>query len=259
MGADQSYQRNYLNGNGGLKMSTLSGRIGLVTGASRGIGRACALALAASGADIAVNYHVREEAAHETCSLVERLGRRAISVQADVSKAANIDRMVKTVEQIFGPVGILVNNAGIGKRMPWDKISEQDWDETLAVNLKSVFLVTRAVLPDMRATRWGRIINISSGAAYTGGGVGPHYAASKGGILGLTHSYAALLVKEGITVNAVAPTSIITDMVAQTDPTLRPIGRNGTVEEVADVVAMLAANAYITGQTILVNGGQYMA
>jgi len=239
-------------------MSTLSGRIALITGASRGIGRACALALAASSADVAVNYHVREEAAHETCSLVERLGRRAISVQADVSKAGDVDRMVKTIEQTFGHIGILVNNAGIGKRLPWDKISEQDWDETIAVNLKSVFLVTRAVLPAMRAAHWGRIINISSGAAETGGGVGPHYAASKAGILGLTHAYAPRLVKEGITVNAVAPTLIQTDMVAQVDPTTLPIGRFGTAEEVADAVSMIAANAYITGQTILVNGGMYM-
>lgn len=239
-------------------MSTLSGRIGLITGASRGIGRACALALAASGVDVAANYKVREEAAKETCSMVELLGRRAISVQADVSKALDVDRMVKTVEHELGHIGILVNNAGIAKRIPWDKISEQDWDETLAINLKSIFLVTQTVLPNMRANHWGRIINISSGAAHTGGGVGPHYAASKGGILGLTHSYAALLIKEGITVNAVAPTLIQTDMVAQVDPALRPIGRFGTAEEVADVVVMLAANAYITGQTILVNGGQYM-
>ncbi len=239
-------------------MNTLFGRIGLITGASRGIGRACALALAAGGADIAVNYHVREEAAHETCSLVEHLGRRAISVQADVSRAADVDRMVKSVEQKLGPVGILVNNAGISKRVSWDKISEQDWDETLAVNLKSVFLVTQAVLPGMRAPRWGRIINISSGAAQTGGGVGPHYAASKAGINGLTHAYAAFLIKEGITVNTVAPTFIQTDMVAQVEPTRLPVGRFGTAEEVAEVVVMLATNAYITGQTILVNGGQYM-
>ena len=242
-------------------MSTLSGRIGLVTGASRGIGRACALALATNGADVAVNYYVQEEAAHETCSLIENLGRRAISVQADVSKAVDVNRMVKTVEKTLGPVGILVNNAGIAKRIPWDKIQEQDWDETLDVNLKSVFLVTGAVLPEMRASHWGRIINISSGAAQNGGGVGPHYAASKAGILGLTHYYASYLVKEGITVNAIAPILIETDMVVQglqADPSIVPLGRFGTVKEVADVVAMLTENAYITGQTISVNSGLYM-
>jgi 3-oxoacyl-[acyl-carrier protein] reductase len=239
----------------------LSGRIGLITGASRGIGRACALALAAGGADVAVNYHVQEEAAHETCSLIKRLGRRAIPFQADVSNAEDVDRMVKAVEKQLGPVELLVNNAGIAIRTPWDKVPEQDWDETLAVNLKSVFLVTQAVLPNMRARRWGRVINVSSGAAQTGGGIGPHYAASKAGILGLTHSYASLLVKEGITVNAVVPTLIQTDMIAndpKADPRFIPMGRFGTAEEVADVVAMLAANAYITGQTIHLNGGRYL-
>lgn len=243
-------------------MNTLAGRIALITGASRGIGRACAVALAAGGADIAVNYHVREEAARETCSLVEHLGRRAISVQADVSKAADVAEMVRTAEQKLGPIGILVNNAGISKPVPWDKIPEQDWDETITVNLKSVFLVTQAVLPGMRARRWGRIINISSGAAQTGGLVGPHYTASKAGIIGLTHAYASRLVKEGITVNTVAPSLIETDMLVSGSPmkpTLVPLGRFGTAEEVADVVSMLAANAYITGQTLYLNGGMYMS
>jgi 3-oxoacyl-[acyl-carrier protein] reductase len=243
-------------------MSDLAGKTALVTGASRGIGRACALALAAAGADIAVNYHVREEAAQETCDLVERLGRRALSVRADVSRGADVARMVETVERELGPVGVLVNNAGISQRAPWDQIPEADWDETLAVNLKSVFLVIQAILPGMRAHRWGRIINMSSGAVQTGGVIGPHYTASKAGIIGLTHSYASLLVKEGITVNAVAPSLIETDMVTndlQVAPELIPLGRFGTTEEVARVVAMLAENAYITGQTIYLNGGRFMS
>jgi 3-oxoacyl-[acyl-carrier protein] reductase len=241
-------------------MSKLSGKIALVTGASRGIGRACALALAEIGVDIAVNYRVQEEAARETCSLVENNDRRAIPVQADVSIAADVDRMVKVVEQTLGPIGILVNNAGRGKTLSWDKVTEEDWDKTMNINLKSVFLVTGAVLPNMRANRWGRIINVSSGAAQTGGLVGPHYTASKAGIIGLTHYYAALFVREGITVNAVAPSLIETDMVIQgkMDPRIIPVGRFGTPEEVAAVVAMLAANAYMTGQTILMNGGLYM-
>ena len=189
-------------------MSTLSGKIALVTGASRGIGRACALALAELGVDVAVNYRVQEEAARETCSQVESLGCRAVPVQADVSLAADVDRMVKEVTQALGHVEILVNNAGRGKTLSWDRVSEADWDKTMNINLKSVFLVTTAVLPAMKANRWGRIINVSSGAAQTGGLVGPDYTASKAGIIGLTHYYAALLVREGITVNAVAPSLI---------------------------------------------------
>jgi 3-oxoacyl-[acyl-carrier protein] reductase len=243
-------------------MNTFSGKIALISGASRGIGRGCAVALAEAGADIAVNYRNREESARETCSLIESLGRRAIPIQADVSMASDVGRMIKTIERELGAVGILVNNAGIAKRHPLDEIREEDWDEIIAVNLKSAFLVTQAVLPGMRARRWGRIVNISSGAAQIGGVVGPHYAASKAGVLGLTHAYASLLIKEGITANAVAPSLIETEMVThdlQVNPNILPLGRFGTVEEVADVVVTLARNAYITGQTIYVNGGRYMS
>ena len=241
-------------------MDKLAGKIALITGASRGIGRGCAAALAKTGADIAVNFHVQEEAAKETCSLVERLGRRAIPVQADVSRASEVDRMIKRVEQDLGTIEILVNNAGIARRYPWDQVPEEGWDEIMAVNLKSAYLVTQAVLPGMRAHRWGRIINISSGAAATGGVVGPYYAASKAGLLGLTHGYASLSVKEGITVNAVAPSLIQTDMSKDlpANPSSIPVGRLGTIEEVADVVVMLVKNGYMTGQTIYVNGGRYM-
>ena len=170
--------------------------------------------------------------------------------------------MIRQINEAFGPVAVLVNNAGIARPQPLDQITEQNWDEVLAVNLKSVFLVTQAVLPAMRAARWGRIINLSSVAAQTGGVVGPHYAASKAGIHGLTHSYAALLAKEGITVNAIAPALIETEMMRdnpRATPALIPVGRFGTVDEVADVVVMLATNGYITGQTINVNGGWYMS
>ena len=242
-------------------MDKLAGKKALITGASRGIGRGCATALAEAGADIVVNFCVQEEAAKETCSLVERLGRRALSVRADVSRASEVDRMIKTVERDLGIIDILVNNAGIARRYPWDQIPEEGWDEMMAVNLKSAYLVTQAVLPGMRARRWGRIVNISSGAAATGGVVGPYYAASKAGLLGLTHGYASFLVKEGITVNAVAPSLIQTDMLSRdlsVKPNVVPVGRFGTIEEVADVVVMLAKNGYITGQTIFVNGGRHM-
>jgi 3-oxoacyl-[acyl-carrier protein] reductase len=243
-------------------LDNLTGKVALVTGGSRGIGRAIAVALAEAGADVAVNYRSRHKDANETSVEIEKLGRRCVALEADVSVAAGVRRLVTAVEAELGPVVILINNAGITRPQPIAEITEHDWDEIIAVNLKSVFLVTQAVLPKMRAARWGRIINLSSVAAQTGGVVGPHYAASKSGILGMTHSYANLLAKEGITVNAVAPALIETEMVTgnpNARPDLIPVGRFGTVDEVADVTVMLARNGYITGQTISVNGGWYMS
>ncbi len=243
-------------------MSKASGKIALVTGASRGIGRAIAIALARAGADVAVNFKNREKEAKEICSEIEDFARRSIPVGGDVSVASDVSRIVRTVEERLGEVAILVNNAGITRPQALDEITEGIWDEVLQNNLKSAFLVTQEVLPGMRIRRWGRIINLSSIAAQLGGVVGPHYAASKAGIIGLTHSYAALLAKEGITANVIAPALIETEMVTSNPnarPDLIPIGRFGTVEEVAEVVVMLAENGYITGQTINVNGGWYMS
>jgi 3-oxoacyl-[acyl-carrier protein] reductase len=239
----------------------LTGKIVLVTGGSRGIGRAAALALAKAGADVVVNFQHRETEAQAVCVEVEAVGRRALAVKADVSKAAEVGHLIETVEKGLGGIDILVNNAGISRPQPLNEITEQDWDDILAVNLKSMFLVTHAVLPGMRQRKWGRIINLSSVAAQLGGVIGPHYAASKAGAIGLTHSYAALLAKEGITANAIAPALIETEMITSNPnarPDLVPMGRFGKVEEVADVVVMLACNGYITGQTISVNGGWYM-
>ena len=146
-------------------MKPFDGKIALVTGAGRGIGRAVAAALAEAGADIAVNYLAREEAAKETRSLVEKAGQRALFVRGDVSRAEEVDRMVKAIERQLGPIDILVNNAGIAILKPFDQITEEDWDKIMAVNLKSAFLVTKAVLAGMRARHFGRIVNISSGAA----------------------------------------------------------------------------------------------
>jgi len=243
-------------------MSKLAGHIALVTGASRGIGRAIAVALAREGADVGVNYLTRQADAREVCGEIERMGRRAAMLAADVSIGVEVGAMARRVEQQLGAVTILVNNAGISRRQPLDQITEQDWDEVVAANLKSAFLVTQAVLPGMRARRWGRIINVSSVAAQNGGVVGPHYASSKAGMIGLTHSYAALLTKEGITVNAIAPALIQTEMlgnISRSRVDLIPVGRFGSVEEVADVAVLLATNGYITGQTINVNGGWYMS
>lgn len=245
-----------------MRLDELSGKVALVTGASRGIGRAIALALGEAGADVAVNYLTRESAAQEACERVRAYGRRAVAIRADVPQAMEVAQLVRTAEEQLGPVEILVNNSGITRPQPLHEITEKDWDELLDTNLKSVFLVTQHVLPGMRARHWGRIINLSSVAAQTGGVVGPHYAASKAGILGLTHSYATLLAKEGITVNAIAPALIYTEMVA-VNPKARadliPVGRFGTVEEAAEIAITLARNGYITGQTINVNGGWYFS
>ena len=237
-------------------------RIALVTGASRGIGRAIAVALAREGVDVAVHFNTRESDARDVQKEIEAIGRRAVLVQGDVSRAIDVANIVHTVDEHLGAIDILINNAGITRPQPLDDITERDWDELIAVNLKSVFLVTQEVVPAMREKRWGRIVNLSSVAAQLGGVVGPHYAASKAGIIGMTHSYATLLAKEGITVNAIAPALIATEMVTnnpRAKADLIPVGRFGTVNEVAEAAVMLCRNGYITGQTINVNGGWYMS
>lgn len=245
-------------------MVDLHGKVALVTGASRGIGRAIAVALAGCGADVAINYRTQERQAETTAQQVISFGRRAIIVQADVSQSADVAGMIAMVEEGLGPVDILVNNAGVARYQAVEATTEADWDEIMAINLKSVFLVTQAVLPAMRLRHWGRIINISSGAAQTGGIVGLHYTASKAGIEGLTRAYASRLVKEGITVNAIAPALIETDMMRKDTPErqanrrrLIPLGRLGRVEEVAEAVIIVAGIEYMTGQTIHLNGGLY--
>jgi len=243
-------------------MTVLMGKVALVTGASRGIGRAVALALAAAGCDVAVNYHRAADEAEAVSAEIGKLGRRAVALQANVADASEVERLATVAEQVLGPIDILINNAGIGRRQPLEEITLSDWEEILRVNLTSSFLVTQAVLPGMRQRRWGRIVMISSVVAQLGGVIGPHYAASKAGQIGLMHSYAALLAKEGITANAIAPALIETDMVTG-NPALQPdripVGRFGRVEEVAEIVVMLARNAYVTGQTINANGGWYMS
>jgi len=243
-------------------MDEIGGRVALVTGGSRGIGRAISLALAAAGADVAVNYHRQEAAAEAVCAAIRRTGRRALKVAADVTVEDDVRRLAASVEETLGPVGILVNNAGIAEAVPLEELTAAIWEKTIAANLTSVFRVTQAVVPGMRRQRWGRIISISSTAAQTGGIIGPHYAASKAGIHGLTHAYASLLVREGITANVIAPALIETDMIrghARATPDRIPVGRFGRPEEVAEAALMLARNAYVTGQTIHVNGGAYMS
>jgi len=239
----------------------LGGRVALVTGASRGIGRAVAIALARAGAKVAVNYRREQAKAEEVAGAIRAGGGTALVVRADVANAQDVARMVDAARAGLGTIGILVNNAGIARPQPVEQITEQDWDDIVDTNLKSCFLVTQAVLRGMRAQRWGRILNVSSVAAHVGGVVGAHYAASKAGMLGLTHYVANTFVKEGITANAISPALIESDMVTSNPnakPDRIPVGRFGKPEEVADVVVMLARNGYITGQTIQVNGGWYM-
>jgi 3-oxoacyl-[acyl-carrier protein] reductase len=235
----------------------LNGHTALVTGGSRGIGAAIAVALAGAGSAVAVNYRERADDADEVVAKIKSLGGRAIAIAADVSQAASVASMVDQATAALGPIDILVNNAGIAIVRGIDDLSESDFDRTITVNLKSAFLCTQAVLPGMRARKWGRIVNISSGAARGGGAIGVHYNASKAGMEGLTRGYAARLVKEGITVNAVAPSLIETDMMRGRPELAQriPLGRFGSPEEVAQSVLMVLGNDYMTGQTITLNGG----
>ena len=194
---------------------------------------------------------------------IDPSGGRAVAVAADVSRAGDVQALFAAVTAALGPVDILVNNAGGGQTRGLDDLTETDFDHTIATNLKSAFLCIQAALPHMRKQGWGRIVNISSGAARGAGLVGVHYNASKAGLEGLTRGYAARLAAVGVTVNAVAPTQIATDMIPPDIRAARaariPMGRLGLPEEVAQAVLMVIGNAFMTGQTIQVNGGTHFA
>jgi 3-oxoacyl-[acyl-carrier protein] reductase len=234
----------------------LQGRAALVTGASRGIGRAIALALAERGTAVAVNFQRRAEEADAVLAQIRSAGGKAVAVRADVSISAQVADMAARVAGELGPIDILVNNAGIAI----SGVREEDFDLGIAVNLKSAFLCTETVLPAMCARRWGRIVNIfSSGAARGPGLLGVVYNASKAGLEGLTRGYASRTAKDGITVNAIAPGPTDTEMGAPLKAggveARIPVGRMGQAEEVAQAAVMLVGNGFITGQTIAVNGG----
>ncbi len=242
----------------------LSGKTALVTGASRGIGKAIALELARRGAAVAVNYRHDQSAADAVVSAIVAAGGSAVAVQGNVSVASEVEKVfAETAERLSAPA-ILVNNAGITRDGLLLRMSEEDWDEVITTNLKSVFLCSKAALRAMMKARWGRIINVASVAGINPNPGQANYAAAKAGIIAFTKSAAREIASRSITVNAIAPGFVETDMTANLPEDLRkegmlrtPAGRFGLPEEIASLAAYLALpeSAYITGQAIIVDGG----
>ncbi|MGA9379270.1 MAG: 3-oxoacyl-[acyl-carrier-protein] reductase [Phormidium sp.] len=247
-------------------LQRLRGQVAIVTGASRGIGRAIALALAAEGANVVVNYASSSSAADEVVATINSLGCEAVALQADVSQAEQVDSLLNAVTEKWGRVDILVNNAGITRDALLLRMKPEDWQAVIDLNLTGVFLCTRAVSKLMLKQRSGRIVNITSVAGQMGNPGQANYSAAKAGVIGFTKTIAKELSSRGITVNAVAPGFIETDMTSnlKSEEILKfiPLGRYGKPEEVAGMVRFLAADsaaAYITGQVFNVDGGMVMA
>jgi len=245
----------------------LEGKVSLITGSSRGIGRATAIMLAEAGSDIIVNYVSNADAATEVVDEIKKRGRRAIAIKADISKPEQSDAMVDQAMDAFGTIQVLVNNAGITRDRSFLKLSSKQWHEVLLVNLDGAFNLTSKLLPPMVESNWGRIINMSSIVAQMGNFGQSNYAVAKGGLIAFTKTLAREVARKGVTVNAVAPGFIETDMTAAVPEEaldivrkLTPMGRLGRPEEVARAVRFLAAPqaSFITGHVINVNGGMYM-
>ncbi len=245
----------------------LHGKIALITGGSRGIGRAVCLQLAAMGAKVGINYVANASAAEETLRLVRDAGGDGFLSCFDVADTEAVQKVIKELIQSQGTVDILVNNAGITRDGLMAMMKEQDWDSVLDTNLKGAFLCSKAVIRAMMKKKWGRIINVTSVVGYTGNGGQVNYGAAKAGLTGLTKSMARELAARNITVNCVAPGYIATDMTDNLTPDVQealksqiPLGTLGAPEDVASAVAFLASPGgnYITGQTLHVNGGMYM-
>jgi len=248
-------------------MKELTGKICLVTGGTRGIGKATVLALAEAGADVCFTYQYSKEQADEVTKLIFKKGVRGRGYQANAGSVEEVQKTFKAIEAEFGPVTILVNNAGITRDKSFVKMTKQMWDEVMHVNLDGLFVTTQAALPPMQETGWGRIINVSSIIGQTGNFGQANYAASKGGAIAFTMSLAREVARKGVTVNAVAQGFIQTDMLKGVpEPALNqvramtPMGRLGTPEEVADAIVFLASPraSFITGHVLAVNGGMYM-
>lgn len=246
---------------------TFAGRTAVVTGGSRGIGRAVCLELARGGANVALCYAGNETAAQETAAAIEALGAKALAVRCDVSDAAQAESLVSQAVEAFGTVDILVNNAGITRDGLLMRMPEADFDAVISANMKGAFLCMKAVARLMIRRKYGRIVNLSSVVGLRGNAGQVNYAASKAGVIGMTKSLAKELASKGVTVNAVAPGFIETDMTAAMQEAARmavqasiPMGRPGAAEDVAHAVAFLASEeaAYITGQVLAVDGGMAM-
>lgn len=245
----------------------LGDKVALVTGASRGIGRAVAIRLAQAGADVVVNYAGSEAAAQETVDAIVALGRKAIKIQANVADAEQVAAMVEEAHKTFGHIDILVNNAGITKDGLLMRMKDEDWDAVMNINLKGTYLVTKAVSKIMMKQRSGSIINMTSVVGVMGNAGQTNYAASKAGVIGFTKSCAKEMASRGIRVNAIAPgfihtemTDVLSDKVKEAMVGEIPLGRMAEPEEVANVAVFLAApfSNYVTGQVINVDGGMVM-
>lgn len=245
----------------------MEGRVAVVTGGGRGIGRAIALRLAKGGVKVMVSYRANDAAAEETAKLVRKAGAECEIFKGDVAQPSDVDALMKGAGKAFGPVGILVNNAGMTRDNLLLRMQDAEFDEVLETNLRGTYLCTRAALKQMVRARWGRIVNISSAVGLLGNAGQANYAASKAGMIGLTKSVAREVANRGITVNAVAPGYVETELTGGLSENIKgqilgqvPMGRFGEPEEIAEVVAFLAGNgaAYVTGQTIAVDGGMVM-